>query len=762
MFTNLFTSSPAVWGGLIAGLVALPILIHLINLVRHKTIDWAAMEFLLKSHRKNRNWVWLKQMLLLLSRIAILLLGLFLLSQVGCENDRIAALLGGRATHHYVLVDDSFSMSDRDNQGSAMDRARSTVTQIIGRARSRNNHRMSLLRYSAYGPIDDSGTLVPTFDIENEVVDSAFARQAESSTTGMKPSSFSVSAERALETVAELVNARNQENAIVYLLSDYREKDWQENGSVTESLESISDAGAAVELIRCVKTSHSNLAIGDLKPIGNVRVAETPLMMEVTVNNLSQDVAKKIQVTVSSAVYDRPAPGSTESAAEVEELPTVFIESIEPGQSETRIFPVYFGGIGKHSVMAAIGEDAVAADNTRHCVVDVQANANVLIVDSSERRNADFLSLALNPNNLTGIRAEIQMADFLRSATTESLKRFDMICLCDVGQIDETALKNVRRFVSDGGGLVYFAGPNTNFGFFNLAFYEDGEGLMPVEIAETIEVDEREDGMSADIVAERHPIFAPVNDVRNSLLDLVLVKKVFKPSFKWLQNPPAQAKVIASVRGSRQSPLVIEGQYGNGRTMMFMTTAGPQWNNWMRNATFPPILLLLEDYLSAGKYPHEAALVGSAVPIVKPTGTVTPDVTLTSPTESVERVESKIRLTQTEAGLEASIGESLTSIINRSTSVPGIYELWFREMDSSSSVDRVALNVDQSESDLEIVDDEKLMQFFGSEAPSLTNWDQFNPEPKKKAVSSLSRLLLLLLVLLLVAEQTLGWMCSYH
>ena len=110
MFTNLFTSSPAVWGGLIAGLVALPILIHLINLVRHKTIDWAAMEFLLKSHRKNRNWVWLKQMLLLLSRIAILLLGLFLLSQVGCENDRIAALLGGRSTHHYVLVDDIFSM----------------------------------------------------------------------------------------------------------------------------------------------------------------------------------------------------------------------------------------------------------------------------------------------------------------------------------------------------------------------------------------------------------------------------------------------------------------------------------------------------------------------------------------------------------------------------------------------------------------------------------------------------------------------------
>ena len=152
MFSNLFTSSPTVWTGLIAGLVALPILIHLINLVRHRTVEWAAMEFLLKSYRKNRNWVWLKQFLLLLSRIAILVLGLFLLSQVGCENDRVAAFLGGRATHHYVLVDDSFSMSDRDNQGAALDRAKMVVQQIVGRARNRSNHRLSMLRVSQGKP----------------------------------------------------------------------------------------------------------------------------------------------------------------------------------------------------------------------------------------------------------------------------------------------------------------------------------------------------------------------------------------------------------------------------------------------------------------------------------------------------------------------------------------------------------------------------------------------------------------------------------
>jgi hypothetical protein len=83
-------------------------------------------------------------------------------------------------------------------------------------------------------------------------------------------------------------------------------------------------------------------------------------------------------------------------------------------------------------------------------------------------------------------------------------------------------------------------------------------------------------------------------------------------------------------------------------------------------------------------------------------------------------------------------------------------------MDSSSSVDRIALNVDCAESDLQMIGDEKLLQNLSDSLPSLMNWDQFSPEPKQKAVSSMNRLLLLVLVLMLVAEQTLGWMCSYH
>ena len=92
-----------------AGLVALPILIHLINLMRHRKVHLAAMEFLLVSQKRNRTWVMLKQLLLLLLRIAAIAAAVLMVTQPVVQS----GLFGGSRQHHIVLVDDSFSMSDQ-------------------------------------------------------------------------------------------------------------------------------------------------------------------------------------------------------------------------------------------------------------------------------------------------------------------------------------------------------------------------------------------------------------------------------------------------------------------------------------------------------------------------------------------------------------------------------------------------------------------------------------------------------------------------
>src|SRR5687768_6306229 len=93
-----FVHSALTWGFLLA---LLPLLIHLINMMRHRRVKWAAMEFLLASYKKHRKWIWLKQLLLLLARITAITVVVAMLAQLK-TRDQWAAIFGGRVTHHYV------------------------------------------------------------------------------------------------------------------------------------------------------------------------------------------------------------------------------------------------------------------------------------------------------------------------------------------------------------------------------------------------------------------------------------------------------------------------------------------------------------------------------------------------------------------------------------------------------------------------------------------------------------------------------------
>src|ERR1700675_157338 len=105
---------PFYWG---MWFLAAPVLIHLINMLRHQRVQWAAMEFLLASQKKFRTWVILKQLLLLLLRMAAIALVVLALAQP-LLPEKMGGFLGGRPTHHIVLLDDSFSMSDRRGETS--------------------------------------------------------------------------------------------------------------------------------------------------------------------------------------------------------------------------------------------------------------------------------------------------------------------------------------------------------------------------------------------------------------------------------------------------------------------------------------------------------------------------------------------------------------------------------------------------------------------------------------------------------------------
>ena len=139
-----FTYQALTWGFLIA---LVPLLIHLINMMRHRRVKWAAMEFLLQSYKKHRKWVWLKQLLLLMMRMLLIAVIVALLAQWDPQSTWLSRF-GGKVTHHYVLVDDSYSMSDTVGERSAYETANQVISRIGVQARQQGQQRFTLLRFS--------------------------------------------------------------------------------------------------------------------------------------------------------------------------------------------------------------------------------------------------------------------------------------------------------------------------------------------------------------------------------------------------------------------------------------------------------------------------------------------------------------------------------------------------------------------------------------------------------------------------------------
>jgi hypothetical protein len=249
-----FVYSPLLWGLLAVGL---PVLIHLINMLRHRRVPWAAMEFLLVSQKKNRTWVLFKELLLLLLRMAIVAALVLVVAQPLLRN-QWGRWLGGVRVHHVVLLDDSFSMSDQWVGGSAMEEAKAVI-RLLGADAARQVHpqQFTLLRFSRAGRVGRNSQP----DMLRETVDAAFSARLHAALDKIPVSQTAAGPHDALEAVGQLLGEGDDEHRIVYLVSDFRARQWDDSGDLRKELLRINQSHAELELINCVDRAHQNMAI---------------------------------------------------------------------------------------------------------------------------------------------------------------------------------------------------------------------------------------------------------------------------------------------------------------------------------------------------------------------------------------------------------------------------------------------------------------------------------------------------------------------
>jgi hypothetical protein len=722
-------------------LIAVPILIHLINLRRQQRIRWAAMQFLLESQRRNRRWILLKQLLLLATRMAVIAVLVLMLAHLIVRNEWLQ-LLGSGTTHHIVLLDDSYSMSDRWDNTSALAEGKRAVQAIVDQAyRQSDAQLITLLRFTEAARLS-AGAQPRVF---SERINDAFRSRLESLLAGWDASLTDVAPAEALKAVPRLPLADDQHALLLYLLSDFRARQFR---SATEVRKLLADLGESenieqIHLVRCVREARPNLAITGLAPESGVRAAGVEMWMNVTVANYGEVPARGVTVQLEQ---------------DGDALPALALDDIAPRDEVTHKFRVQYSGIGAHSLTATLGADPVNADNRRFFACDLPAARPVLIIDGSQDGlGARQLSLALAPggNAKTGWQPHAEPASFLEDE--ERLHEQAAICLLDVPRLNDSQLAALEGYVRNGGGVAFFVGPDSDRSFYNARLFRNGEGLFPAPLKLPTQLTDPQGEAAPDLEVTDHPLFRVLAGGRNGLLPLVLVNYYYAVGDAWVPDREGRLQVVARLRN--HEPLVLEKRFGAGRVVAHLTklssgdTPLGQWSNWSVNRAFPVLANELVNYLSTGRQQDELYQVGDDLGLSVDAGKYEPAIRFRLPGQGPSRGEVLVDAAANAGQLTARLEDVEAS---------GVYEARLQPREGNVESRQFAVNVPTGEGDLAIVSRAELAQQLAGVDFQLHDAADMTLDSHKLAGLQLSDVLLGAIIVMLLAEQVLAYLASFH
>jgi hypothetical protein len=768
-----FTFQALTWGFLIA---LAPLLIHLINMMRHRRVEWAAMDFLLASYKKHRRWVWLKQLLLLLLRMFIIAIIVAMLAQWDPASSWLNRF-GGRETHHFILLDDSYSMSETASGQSAFDTASKIIGRIGLRASQLNNQRFTLIRFSRAE--SNSGTTTADTaeqlaqqlaDFSGAYVDTNFSTRLSDRQEEIQVTQLATSPISALEMLHHLLPLNSDQHRNVYVISDFRKNEWGDTPQIQEALSIISGESEEIHFVDCFKTAENNLAIIGLSPADDTRVAGVPLFMHLQVHNYGKQIATKVQVQIRSIFHARSQLDSNEPASlvgQIDELPMLVIDAIEPDETVTKRIQVFFPEGGQHVVDAQLPEDSLLTDNRRWAVLDFADGDHVLLIDGSpEKRNEYFLTSVFRPSQLTntGIIPDVQPVEFLRDTTPDALQKYSAIYMMDVARVDADAIANLEQYVKSGGGLAIFAGDQMDIQFYNDQLYNEGQGLLPVRLAGPALLVPPLDETTPHLDIQDHPVFDFFLNERNPLIRRVKIDQYIQADPQWVPADDSTARVICRLHN--QQPFAVEQTFGQGRVVSFLSTLSADWNNWSQDPSFVVVTLKLHAHITSNQRLLDQHHVGSPLRIPLDISQFRKDVVFLSPSDdATTRPIEQVQATQLDSQspiMTADLGQPDQASQRDKTGTSGIYDVIYQRTDGEFEAQRFALNVESHEGDTTIINRQTLIADLSPISIELNDLDDFLGSAIQQAGGTASFWIMLLLLAGLLGEQFLAYLISYH
>lgn len=737
--------------GLLLGglLIASPILIHLLNRRRFRTVAWAAMEFLLQAQQRNRRRILVEDLILLVLRCLAVILLTLVVARPLLQPGRVVGALAEMRTEHVLILDDSPSMEQRVGARTLFETVRNDLLAYVqGLATDRPGDTLTLLTTSNPGAPLLSGHQV-TLNTPGEL-----AGLLESIPLSGLPADYGAVFEDVTRLLEDVTRRRS-----VTVITDARLHDWVQDGVVDPERGAFPNLHALAGQVERIRVLHlsppeaHNLAVVDLRPDPPGLVQGVESTFTVRIANTGHTDADAVEVTLT--------PGDAP--------PLVAVHGhLAPGQTVDIPFRVTFHEAGPVTVTAQVGADDFPADNLRRYAAVVPPSRRVLLVDGDpgtggEAAETFYLQRALAPGETVRTGFAIEVVDEALFAGME-LRGIDLLAVCNPYRLSPERREAVQAWVRGGGGLLLFLGNHTDAEAWN------EEPVVPLVLHDILG-DPREESWSRLLLRdETHPVLRIFSGAGNPFLRRVQVFRWWEatlpeaaqgdngaPSPADSDSPDGDAmpsgRVLAHLDDEMESPFLLEYGMGEGRVLVFLTGADAAWSNWPADPSYVITMLESAAYLQEDRGMAHVLRTGEPIRLPLPPADFQPHATLVPPGATLEEGEV-LPLHPDDAGV--------LSVRVEETTLPGVYGIGVRDHGERTWQVPFAVNIPAGESDLRPLTPEMLRRGIGvADVEVLVGalrWERDDPAGR----AELWRTLLFLLLGVLFLEQALGWFFGWR
>ncbi len=564
------------------GALSLPILIHLLFKKRRKRIRFSTLRFLKLVTRENARRMRVKQLLLLLLRLAVVALIVFAFARPFLRSEALAGL-GPGAKEVVFLIDRSYSMRALSEAGGTkFERGFSYIVEMLDELKAGDR--------AAVVAFDDGPELVHEMTDDFGAVRGALARVA----PGARTTNFAA----ALAFAQKVFDWDSARQKVVFLVSDLQVSGLGELGEVQLR------RGVVLEVPDLTR-SLGNAAVGRLDAAGDFLLSESALVISAPV----RDYSTKARSGTAQLVVGGEAAG--ERRVELKGAGTATVEF-----EHTLETPGVYG-----ASLALELEDALELDDRAYAAFDVRRGLRVLCVNGTPSqipyfRETHYVETALNPYRF-GKEPGATMFDprVIRSdeLASQRLAGYDAVVLANVDYVAAEAVAALEQYVRDGGGLMIFTGDRVSLIQYNRDLYKDGAGLLPAALdppTGTL--------LDASVFWEitnferEHYIFKPFGDPAEGDLSVPRFHRIHRLGA--IEGEGVRA--LAFFNDGR--PMLVQKNFGKGHVLLVPTSADADWTDMPKRKVYLPFVHRAIGYLCGGEElaPAESSFyVGEPAPL---------------------------------------------------------------------------------------------------------------------------------------------------